>query len=315
MTGGPTGRTPGGGRVAATVALAVLAGTVPAACGSGSGGGVAAYSNADPANTRRAEGPIDSSTVDELEVAWTLPLTAGVETGPRSSSPVISDGVVYWQDPDSNVRAIDLRSGRVLWTRRYDLPNRGPNGVTVADGRLFGATPTTAFALELETGEPLWSKRLTDNRSEAIEMAPGYDEGRVFVSTASRTTTGTPPPGAAGVLWALDAASGEELWTFRTVPSDLWGNPDLNSAGGLRHPPAFDGEGSLYFNVVGTTVSGELYALDSSGGRVVWRQDLPAGAGAGTTVSGDTFIVPAGLASAAGQTPQLVAYRLGGRRR
>ena len=38
---------------------------------------------------------------------------------------------------------------------------------------------------------------------------------------------------------------------------------------------------------------------------------LPAGSNTGVAVSGNTLIAPAGLASAEGQTPELVAYRLG----
>jgi hypothetical protein len=41
-------------------------------------------------------------------------------------------------------------------------------------------------------------------------------------------------------------------------------------------------------------------------------ETLPAGINTGVSISGDTVIAPAGLASAEGQTPEIVAYRLGG---
>jgi outer membrane protein assembly factor BamB len=54
-----------------------------------------------------------------------------------------------------------------------------------------------------------------------------------------------------GVVWALDAATGEQRWSFNTVPEDLWDakHKDINSGGGLWHTPAFDSDGNLYFSV------------------------------------------------------------------
>ena len=60
-----------------------------------------------------------------------------------------------------------------------------------------------------------------------------------------------------------------------------------------------------------TIASGTLYAFNDSNGEVAWQAQLPAGSNTGVTVSGDTVLAPAGLPSAAGQTPELVAYRLG----
>jgi len=41
------------------------------------------------------------------------------------------------------------------------------------------------------------------------------------------------------------------------------------------------------------------------------REKLPAGTNSGVIVDGDTLIAPAGVAAAAGQNPQIVAFRLG----
>ena len=47
-------------------------------------------------------------------------------------------------------------------------------------------------------------------------------------------------------------------------------------------------------------------------GGEVWTEALPAGSNSGMIASGDTLIVPAGIAVAEGQQPSLVAFRLGG---
>jgi outer membrane protein assembly factor BamB len=241
------------GIVAALLAAIVATGLATGCGGSSSGGSVSfsgsAYPNVDPSNSRRSAGPIKASSVSQLEVAWTLPLTAQSTYGSYSSSPAVGKGVVYSQDLESNVQAIDLESGDVLWTKKYELADQGPNGVVVADGRVYGATPISAFALDQETGKQLWTVPLVHNESEGIDMAPGFDNGTVYVSTVPTNASSLYEPGGVGVLWALDAKTGKKLWHFDTVPKDLWGNARVNSGGGVWYTPAFDGKGSMYFGV------------------------------------------------------------------
>lgn len=205
------------------------------------------YPNVDKSNTRFVGGPIDLSTVSELEQVWTLPIEAQSTFGSYAASPIISKGVVYSQDLESNVQAIDLESGEVLWTKKYESPDHGPNGVVVEDGRVYGATATGAFALDQKTGKELWSVTLARNASEGVDMAPGSHEGLVYVSTVPVNVGEFYGGGGVGILWALDGKTGKKVWSFDTVPKSLWGNPKVNSGGGLWYTPAFDEEGSMYF--------------------------------------------------------------------
>lgn len=249
------GRVAGRGTYAVAVALSVAAACVLlAACGSSSSGEPVSfdgsgYPNADPANTRNVGGPIKGSTVNELEVAWTLPINAESAFGSYASPPILSKGVIYSQDLASNVQAIEASSGDVLWSKKYELPDHGPNGVVVQGGLVFGATPTSAFALDQETGKQVWSVQLIRNEKEGIDMAPGYHDGVVYVSTVPVNVGEFYGAGGVGVLWALDAKTGKKLWHFDTVPKDLWGKPEVNSGGGLWYPPAFDEKGGMYFGV------------------------------------------------------------------
>lgn len=209
------------------------------------------YPGVDKANTRSVGGPIDTATVANLEVAWTLPLKAKSTYGSYSSSPVVSNGVIYSQDLVSDVQAISLESGEVLWEKNYNQPDQGPNGIVVADGHVYGATPTSAFALDQETGEEVWSTTLARNEHEGIDMAPGFHDGLVYVSTVPGTATEFYEGEGVGVLWALDAKTGKKKWHFNTVPDDLWapGKEHINSGGGLWYPPSFDDKGFMYFGV------------------------------------------------------------------
>jgi outer membrane protein assembly factor BamB len=236
---------------ALVVAVVVVIGLVLVLSQSSSGDdtqfGGSAYPGVDLASTRNAvNSTIDSSNVAQLEIAWTSPLTGEGTYGSHASPPVVSDGVVYSQDLASNVEAIDLESGEILWTKSYEEPSHGPNGVAVADGRVFGATPTAAFALDQETGEELWSVTLIRNGSEGIDMAPGYHDGLVYISTVPVTATSTYEGGGVGVVWALDAKTGKKVWHFNTVPNSLWGDKEVNSGGGLWYQPSFDDAGSMY---------------------------------------------------------------------
>jgi glucose dehydrogenase len=238
--------------IVAPIAVALLA----AGCGSSSsdgGGDVSftgsAFPNGDLTNTRNVRGPIDTSNVKQLESAWTVPIKGESSFGSYAASPVVSGGVVYSQDLASNVEAIELESGDVIWRQAYEQPSLGPNGVAVADGRVYGTTPTAAFALDQETGKQLWTVTLTRNEKEGIDMAPGFNDGTVYVSTVPTNAGSLYAGEGVGILWALDAKTGKKLWKFNTVPNDLWGNPKVNSGGGLWYTPTFDEKGFIYFGV------------------------------------------------------------------
>jgi outer membrane protein assembly factor BamB len=229
--------------------LAGCGGSSSSSSSSNGGGGKAggdAYPGLDTANTRDAKGTIESANAGELEVAWSLPSTAQSTYGSYAASPVVAGEVVYMQDLESSVQAIDLGSGDVIWTWKSESASQGPNGVVVGDGKVFGATATEAFALDQETGKELWSVALPEHE-EQIDMAPGYLDGLVYVSTVPTNVNSEYPAGGVGVLWALDAKTGKKVWSFDTVPKSLWGNKKVNAGGGLWYAPSFDNKGSMYF--------------------------------------------------------------------
>jgi glucose dehydrogenase len=211
------------------------------------------HPNGDTANTRRFDGPITAATVSRLQPAWSLPLGQESQSqyGSYSSSPIVVHGIIYSQDLASNVQAIDLQTGEVLWTASYNSQDQGPNGVVVAGGRVFGATADSAFALDQKTGKEIWSVKLVRNTGEGIDMAPGYHRGMVYVSTVPGNNAKFYGGGTKGVLWALDAKSGKRRWSFDTAPTERWSKKHvaINTGGGLWHTPAFDQHGGMYFGV------------------------------------------------------------------
>jgi len=225
-----------------------VTGTAPAATGQPAAGWT--QPDADLSSTRYVASAITSTDVSKLGVAWTIPLTMStVHTdGAYATTPVVVNGVVYVQDLDSDVFAISLATGKVLWTHDYDSPNGGPDGVNVAGGVVYAATATAAVALDAATGAQLWSRTLVGNDHEGIAMAPGYNNGTVYVSTVPANVTTQYGAGGQGILWALNARTGAPEWSWNE-DQNLWGNPGVNSGAGLWYTPSFDAQGNIYVGI------------------------------------------------------------------
>jgi alcohol dehydrogenase (cytochrome c) len=211
--------------------------------------------NANLQNTRDVASSITSSDVSTLGVAWCVPIESTGQYGAAgytdgyATTPVVVNGVVYIQDLESNVMAIKLATGKVLWTHDYSAVNGGPDGVNVVNGVVYAATSHAAVALSAATGRQLWKRTLTANDHEGIDMTPGYNNGTVYVSTVPvNPTVGEYLGGGKGILWALNAATGTPEWSWDEV-QNLWGKPAINSGGGLWDPPSFDSAGNIYIGI------------------------------------------------------------------
>jgi alcohol dehydrogenase (cytochrome c) len=206
---------------------------------------------ADLQNTRNVPGPIKSSNVATLKKAWSVPIRATGTFGTYATTPIIVGGTVYTQDINSNVYSINFKSGKVNWFKKYNSASVGPNGVSVVNGVVYGATGDSAFALQASTGKQLWTKKLTRNKTEGIDMAPGVNNGTVYISTVPGNAEGFYDGNGQAILWALNAKTGATTWKWQEVPKDLWASAhtNVNSGGGQWDPPSFDANGDLYVGV------------------------------------------------------------------
>ena len=168
---------------------------------------------------------INAETVKRLGVEWVLDLP-----GDRSlvATPLVVDGVIYFTGTFSKTRAVEAKTGKVLW--EYDPKavehagdrlrimwdqNKGPafwNGkviISTIDGRLV--------ALNAKTGEKIWETMTVDpRRAYYITGAPKVFRGKVLIGNG-----GTEQEAARGYVTAYDAETGEQAWRFWIVP----GNP------------------------------------------------------------------------------------------
>src|SRR5260370_686819 len=140
--------------------------------------------NGDLYNTRVAHTTISSANVSKLGVAWTYPLTGAGANGRDFANPVVVNGVAYLQDGASNVTAVQASTGKVVWSHAYSSPAYGPNGVTIANGKIYGVTATGVFALDAGTGRQLWYDTNLASGKVSFDIPAQVGYGKVFVSSA-----------------------------------------------------------------------------------------------------------------------------------
>jgi outer membrane protein assembly factor BamB len=192
--------------------------------------------NGDLQNHRVAHSAIRASNVAGLEVAWTKDVAATTRYGSFASMPIIADGTAYLQDLGSNVTAVDLASGETKWTRTYDEPVIGPNGLNLQGGTLYGVSASSVFALDADDGAEVW--RVQPVTGAPLTGAPAVHGGQVYAGTITRA--------GGGLVFALDQRTGATRWTFNTLkdPSAI---PAQNPAGGIWNTPLIDPKGDVYF--------------------------------------------------------------------
>lgn len=197
--------------------------------------------NANYVATRVAEGSsISSSNIAEMGVAWKMTLDVSGGYGAMTAAPLVLNDVVFVQDMQSNVTALDKESGDVIWRNEYSVATVGPNGLALGYGYLVFPLGDTAevVAVEQETGEEAWRVQLSNNMGEGVDMAPLIHDNTVYVSTVPGNTNVFYRGGQKGIIYALDITSGRTIWQFDTTTDNLWGNARVNSGGGLWHPPS-----------------------------------------------------------------------------
>jgi len=248
--------------------------------------------NYDLSNSRdTTHSNINSSNVAQLHPVWKFKIPGTGVFGNYASTPVVQNGVVYIQDLNSNVYALDQATGKLKWKHMFNSPSIGPNGVAVGYGRVYGATEKIVFALDPATGALVWQKQIAPTVHVGIDMAPQLYDGKVLVSTVPGSgVKHFYEAGAVGIVWSLDATTGKTIWKFDTFPPTKVGKI---SGGGLWYPPAVGADGTVYLGVANPGLwpnspknpnaaqrpgadlyTDSLVALDGSSGKVKWYRQV-----------------------------------------
>ena len=161
---------------------------------------------------------VTPDNVDDLQLQWAYQTPV---SGPWQASPIVVDGVMYLTQRPNDIVALDARSGRVYWVYQYPTPSEhtaccGSNnrGVAILDDTLFmGTLDGHLVAIDARTGAELWNVEVAESRlGYSLTLAPLVVNDKVIVGT------GGGERGIRGYISAHDAATGEEVWRFWTIP-------------------------------------------------------------------------------------------------
>src|SRR6266568_1456367 len=208
---------------------------------------------------------ISTSNVANVKGAWTFHTGLSSSATSFESSPIVVDGTMYLTGPQSQVYALDARSGNQLWkyvpelTGIASLPlccGQVNRGVGFGQGKVFvGQLDAKLVALDAKSGQVAWSAQVDDPRAGYSEtMAPLYWNGMVFIGISGAEYE------IRGHITAYDANSGQQMWRFYTIPApgefgnDTWpAGTDIWKYGGgsMWQTPALDPDLGLLYITVG----------------------------------------------------------------
>jgi outer membrane protein assembly factor BamB len=215
-----------------------------------------------------------------------------------ASSPLYADGAIYIGGGDGVVRALDARTGAVIWT----YATRGRVRATPAtDGRRIyvGGFDGAMYALDRADGKLAWSFQTEGNsdfKIGSIQSSAAVADGLVLFGSRDYR------------LYALDAATGKLAWIAPHKGSWVIGSPavvggkacvgssdlkivqcvDLKTGVELWRTevngPAFSSPVVAGGNLLVGTLGGTLYQLNLADGKVV------SGAGSDGRIMGTAWI-------------------------
>ena len=198
----------------------------------------------------RHSGVFGGSGIDQLGgVQWQYHTD-----GPVRSSPTILGGWLYVGSSDGHLYALDRISGSLRWDADVGSPINSSPGV--AGGLvIFGSRDGTFYARDAGSGVERW-------RFETGELIPwewGFEGWDAYTSSPVVVDSVVLFGSGDGFLYALELASGREMWRFGT-------------GGRIRSTPAV-ADGVAFVG----SADGRVYGVDVASGQERWRY-APEGA-------------------------------------
>ncbi|MCS4236019.1 outer membrane protein assembly factor BamB [Stenotrophomonas rhizophila] len=237
-------------RVATLVLLGVALSGCTTVKGWFAGKDAAAKKALEPAELVKFEPTVK---VDKL---WSVNVGKGEKRIGVRQGPTVADGRVYAAAIYGGVHAIDLQTGKKVWTWEPAKEKKKPKlrlsgGPGVGDGLVaIGTLDGQVIALDANDGTEKWRAKVTGE----VISAPAIAQGMVFVRSND------------GRVTALDAGNGTQRW-FN--PREL---PALTVRGNAA---VVAGPGVLFIG----NDDGSVSALGMQDGRTVWDQMVANGEG------------------------------------
>lgn len=239
-------------------------------------------------------------------IVWDKFIGNGVEQFYSELSPAWDGSAVYAADRKGLVKALELESGKELWS--VDLSKRTgflsanlsallSGGLTIYDDKIFiGTERGTVIALNKENGEVLWDVEVagealskpvvngdmviihtSNGQLQALDTATGAIKWTVNMDTPSLSLRGESAPAVAfgaaivggdnGRVSAVLLSQGQLIWQQRI--SQVTSSTEIGRLNDVDMTPVID-DGKVY----AIAYNGTLAALDMRSGQMLWKRDL-----------------------------------------
>lgn len=230
---------------------------------------------------------------------WTASAGGGDARLGAVQAPAIADGRVYAAAADDTVRALDLQTGKALWSHEAE-DARITGGPGAGEGLVvFGTLDGAVVALDAATGQQKWAAKVVNEIIAAPVIGQGYvlvrsNDGRITAFDAANgerrwfwnrelpalTVRGNDSPTLGpgivfvgnddGTLTALSLADGRPLWDQAVGQPD--GRTEIERMADVDGSPVIDGT-----VIFATSFKKQTVAIDGPSGRPLWSQDRGGG--------------------------------------
>ena len=217
-------------------------------------------------------GGIERRNYLSKSLVWKIEVPQGV-----ASKPYVQGDKLYFAGMDSYLRAIDLKIGKEFWKILINAESLG--GITSINGNLYVTTADNSlWSIKEDNGQILWTYKrpapagpvIWSLRGQAVP-ALSLDGRSLYLGFSD------------GVFVSLDALSGKTNWERRFERAGLFRDADTSAVivrGGRV--------------VVLSLVDGDLVALNTQDGSVLWSQKIGSFAAPLYDVTSNKLWVPGG---------------------
>ena len=214
---------------------------------------------------------VTSANVGSMTLKWHFATGDTV-----TSQPIVSNGVVYFDDWDGNIYALNIATGSAIW--KINVGGNMSASLTLSNGVLYGGLNPYGpvpqiFALNAANGALDWKVTITNTNMTSVWASPVIYQNLVIVGIAGYGKVET-NSSKAGEVVALSTSSGALVWSYRTTHSKyggaaVWGTVALDPTLGY----IYFGTGNSYTRTTPTGSTSYAYSiicLNALTGAQVW---------------------------------------------
>jgi outer membrane protein assembly factor BamB len=170
-------------------------------------------------------------------VAWKFKASASFV-----SSPVIDNDIVYAGSTDSNMYAVNINTGKIIW--KFKTKGQVRSTVCINGNDLFFLSGDGLYSINKANGKLQKSYKTKESQYDVYDYhqsSPVIYNGKLYIGSSD------------SCIYAFNPANLELLWKYKT--------------NGMVHTAFAFGKGKLFAG----SFDGNLYAINIDNGQLVWK--------------------------------------------